>query len=795
MHYNNVPFEIDGSCNPKACVVGKTYRFTLLTDRIVRMEYDPEGFFEDRPSTKVINRNLPAPEYSVLDDGAILQISTKHFHLTYQYGQGKSFNENNLVIDAKNNFTHYGARWHFGAKMYGDPPRHHNLYGTARTLDRADGAVALEFGLMSTAGHSFFDDSDTAVFGEDGLFHERRANTIDVYYICGQRDYRETLKDFYAITGKPPMLPRYALGNWWSRWYPYTADGYLELFDRFEKEDLPFSMAVLDMDWHITEVDPKYGKGWTGFTWNKEYFANPAAFGKKIHAKGVHVSLNLHPADGVQGFEDAYEAMAKATGADASVEEPVRFDMTDPVFTKAYFEHLMHPLEDECVDHWWIDWQQGRSCSVKSLDPLWLLNHNHYVDNCRDGKRGLILSRYCGLGAHRYPAGFSGDTVISWESLDFQAYFTIAATNAGFPFWSHDIGGFSKGIRDPELFVRWLQLGVFSSFQRLHSTRNSFASKEPWNFAPEYQPVIGEWLRLRHQLIPYIYSETYRQHTEALPLIQPMYYAYPMADRAYSEKNQYLFGSQLMVCPITQPADEKTGMGSVKAWIPEGVWTDFFTGKTYQGHRVAVLNRPLGSYPVLAKAGAIVPTAVHKVGSNDTSNPEELEVFVFPGADGRYDLFEDDGLTDGYKTGEACVTTFEYNCEDQLFTIKTTGDRTCIPAKRKYTIVFRGFDSFQTQNAKDVCYDQETRSLRVCLDCNDTSEEITLKISGAAMEKNTDSHKRVLEFLRFAKINIDLKRKIDGMLCSGQSVPSILEELHAEQTDRRLMEVLTELLT
>lgn len=789
MQYENMPFSMDGSCRKEACVVGDQFRFTLLTERILRMEYDPEGIFEDRPSQTVICRNLPTPEYSVRDSGTCLEIDTKHYRLIYYYSHEKKFNANNLIIDAKNNFTNYGARWHFGTKVFGDPPRHNNLYGTARTLDKADGAVKLEHGLMDTSGRSFFDDSETAVFQPDGQLCPRRPGTLDVYYVCCQRDYGQTLKDFYAITGRPPMLPRYALGNWWSRWYPYTADSYLALFDRFRQEDLPFSMAVLDMDWHITEVDPKYGKGWTGFTWNKTMFPDPKDFAKKLHAKGARISLNLHPADGVQGFEDAYESMAKATGADASKEEPVIFDMTDPVFTKAYFEHLMHPLEENGVDHWWIDWQQGRRCAVPGMDPLWLLNHHHYVDNCRDGKRGLILSRYCGLGGHRYPAGFSGDTVVSWNSLDFQAYFTATAANAGFCFWSHDIGGFMRGVRDPELFVRWLQLGVFSSFQRLHSTRNEFASKEPWNYHPNYQPAIGKWLRLRHQMIPYLYAETYRQHTDMVPMIRPVYYDYPMEDRAYSEKNQYMFGSQLMVCPITAPADKSTGMGSVKAWIPEGIWTDLFTGKTYRGKRVAVLNRPVEQYPVLAKAGAIVPMAVHRAGSNDTGNPQKLAVFVFPGADGEYVLFEDDGLTDAYKEGKACFTTFTYKEAEGTFSIRVQGDTSCIPADRSYEITFRGFAPLAVSGGEVKDYDPLTRSTTVLV----SSLAADMKLSRGSGTEMTVAQ-NVRQFLQFAQVDITVKKQIMDRLSQNCDPQVLLEELRADRQDARLIEVLTEIL-
>ena len=782
--YQHTPFTLDGTCRPEACVRGDVYRFTVLTGHILRLEYDPEGIFEDRPSQTVVCRNLPVPEFSVRDDGKKLEIDTKNYHLIYYYSYEKKFNANNLIIDAKNNLTNYGARWHFG-----DPPRHNNLFGTARTLDKAEGSVPLSHGLMDRGGRSFFDDSETALFEPDGTFASRRPGTLDVYYVCCHDEYTETLKEFYTLAGPPPMLPRYALGNWWSRWYPYTEESYLSLFDRFQKEDYPFSMAVLDMDWHVTEVDPKYGKGWTGFTWDKTKFPDPKAFAEALHGKGAHLSLNLHPADGVQGCENAYETMANAMGIDPASDQPVVFDMTNPTFTKAYFEHLMHPLEKDGVDHWWIDWQQGRKCAVPGLDPLWLLNHHHYVDNCRDGKRGLILSRYCGLGGHRYPAGFSGDTVVSWKSLSFQAYFTATAANVGFCFWSHDIGGFMFGVRDPELFVRWLQLGVLSPFNRLHSHKNEFASKEPWNYHPNYTAAIGTWLRLRHRLIPYLYSETYRQHKDLIPVIRPMYYDYPKDNRAYSQRNQYLFGSQLMVCPITAPADPITGMGSVKAWIPEGVWTDFFTGKTYKGRRVTVLNRPIESCPVLAKAGAIVPTALYPKGDNGTENPAEAEILVFPGADGTYTLFEDDGISNGYREGKACLTTFTYKESQGLFTVRTEGDLSCIPASRVYRITFRGFAPLNVCGGQEVSYDRATRSTTVTV--RSLNADLTLSPAQAEEESAVEQARN---FLRFAKVDITAKQKMMEAISAADDPVFALDEFRADRQDSRVIEVLSEIL-
>ena len=126
-------------------------------------------------------------------------------------------------------------------------------------------------------------------------------------------------------------------------------------------------------------------------------------------------------------------------GIDPASEIAVQFDPADPHFMEVYLKDLHHPLEEEGVDFWWIDWQQGTVTKVPGLDPLWMLNHYHYLDSSWKGNRSLTFSRYAGVGSHRYPVGFSGDTVISWESLAFQPYFTNTASNVGYGWWSHDI--------------------------------------------------------------------------------------------------------------------------------------------------------------------------------------------------------------------------------------------------------------------------------------------------------------------------------------------------------------------
>ena len=236
--------------------------------------------------------------------------------------------------------------------------------------------------------------------------YPRDEGAIDLYYFGYGHDYQLCLKDYYCLTGKTPMLPRYALGNWWSRYYPYEQDEYVALMEKFENLNIPFSVAVLDMDWHITKVDSKYGRGWTGYTWNETLFPDHKGMIEWLHDHNMRVTLNLHPADGVKGYEKQYAVMAEKLGINPETEQPIPFDFGNVEFIKAYFEYLHHPLEQEGVDFWWIDWQSGGVSAIKGMDPLWLLNHYHMLDINRNKKEGIILSRYAGPGSHRYPIGF-----------------------------------------------------------------------------------------------------------------------------------------------------------------------------------------------------------------------------------------------------------------------------------------------------------------------------------------------------------------------------------------------------
>ena len=435
-------------------------------------------------------------------------------------------------------------------------------------------------------------------------------------------------------------------------------------------------------------------------------------------------------------------------------------------------------MEQKGVDFWWMDWQQGTLTKLAGLDPLWWLNHLHFLDRGRDGtKRPFVFSRWAGLGNQRYPIGFSGDTVVSWASLRFQPYFTATAANVGFGWWSHDIGGHMRGMEDPELYARWVQLGVFSPILRLHSTNNPFHDRRPWAHGEDVLRVVREAMQLRHALIPYLYTMAWRAHQESIPLVSPMYHVHPEAQEAYCCPNQYYFGSELLVAPYVQKAGAETGMSRQVVWLPDGDWYDFFSGEHYAGGCWRALYGQAGDIPVFARAGAIVPLGPRK-GWGGIDTPHELELHVFAGAGNAFTLYEDDGDSTAYQQGAYCRTTFEQIWRDdrlELIIHPAEGDANQVPARRTYTLVIHGVtraDKLIAQvNSADVSlemsYDAsgETLTCRgLALTAHDQAT-VTLTVdSGSLLARRDRTQEKALAMLRSFNLESRAKEGISRQL-------------------------------
>jgi alpha-glucosidase (family GH31 glycosyl hydrolase) len=332
----------DPIASPEAIVATGNVRFTVLASRLIRLEYSRDGIFEDRPSQPFWYRKQPVPAFKKSISDKMIEIESDDLHLRYRLSRF-GFTRWTLSITLKQT----GVTW-----RYGDSSRRAgNLKGTARTLDGDFGNTRLEDGLLSRAGWSLVDDSRSLVFNEKGWLEPRTREENDLYFFGYGTDAAACLHDFTRIAGPIPMIPRYILGNWWSRYWEYSQDELQSLMEEFRSRDIPLSVCIVDMDWHLTKTGNK-SDGWTGYTWNRELFPDPPGFIRWLHEQGLQSALNLHPARGIHPHEEQYEAMAKWMGVDPSSKEPIAFEATDPRFVEGYFDILHHPYEEMGVDFW-----------------------------------------------------------------------------------------------------------------------------------------------------------------------------------------------------------------------------------------------------------------------------------------------------------------------------------------------------------------------------------------------------------------------------------------------------------
>jgi alpha-glucosidase (family GH31 glycosyl hydrolase) len=709
------PGRYDPVADPRAVVNTGHARFTILTPRLIRMEWAADGKFEDNASLVFLNRRLPVPEFTreSAPDGGRTVIQTSVLKLVYTPGKpdGK-FAPDSLSIT----FSLNGKEvvWKPGMADTG------NLLGTTRTLDRVQGSdVQLEPGLISRDGWTVVDDSTRQLFDSDDFSFTagerspwpwvtaRPAGERQDWYFFGYgHDYKRALYDFTRVAGKIPLPPRFAFGTWWSRYWAYTDQQFNQLIQGFHQHDTPLDVLVIDIDWHPTfnEVAGNSAQdasghrlGWTGYSWNKLLFPDPDRFLAGIHAQGLKATVNIHPASGVQPWEDHYPEMARAMGIDPASKQYVPFDITEKKFATNYMNDLIHPLEQQGVNFFWLDWQQEDATKIAGLNPTWWLNYVFFTDQQRQGKRALLFHRWGGLGNHRYQIGFSGDTISVWDSLAFQPYFTATAANVGYAYWSHDIGGHMPGAIEPELYLRWIQWGSLSPILRTHTTKNPDAERRIWAYPEPYSDLMRESFARRYALQPYIYTEARKTYDTGLALLHPLYYDWPDAPQAYAAKNEYMFGDSMLADPVTQPVAKDSQLAKIPVWLPPGDWFERDSGASFRGPITVERDFSISQIPLYVKGGSIIP--MQPPMSYTGEKPvDPLILAVFPlqnGQASKYRLYEDAGDTTGYEQGECAWTSIEaaLNGDGTTLTVNvapTTGHYTGTANERAYEVRLPG---------------------------------------------------------------------------------------------------------
>ena len=665
-------------------------RFTVISDGAVRMEYAPDGQFVDTKSFVAVQRAYPAADYRV-KRGAWIEIATPKMVLRYRKNSGPISASNVAVCSPMGAAVPFV--WKPGMQQKG------NLKGTYRTLDGYDGdtyvyderrpKMPIEDGLLATDGWTLIDDSDNFLFDGDKEWEwvEKRPDdgAQDWYFLAYGHDYKAALRDFTLFAGKMPLPPRYAFGYWWSRYWAYSDKELRTLVKNFRAYDIPLDVLVIDMDWHYTDGDRG---GWTGWSWNRTLFPDPAKFLRWLDGEGIRSTFNLHPADGVRCGEDSYADVARDMGIDPASKQTVPWVSSDKKFIRSIFRRILTPMERDGVDFWWLDWQQQPTDpAVEGLSNTWWLNYVFFSDMEKNRDvRPMLYHRWGGLGNHRYQIGFSGAASITWASLDFQPYFNSTASNVLYGYWSHDIGGHHMADRiDPELYIRWMQFGALSPVMRTHSAKSAGLKKEVWNFAPEHADILRSIFCYIDSVSTYIYTMARKAYDEGISLCRPMYYEWPEASEAYAFRNQYLFGDDILVAPVTAPGKE--GYATEKVWHPEGKWYEWQTGTMLDGGRTVERTFALDEYPVYVRAGAILPMYGDTV-KNLNANDEEILLTLFPGGSGEFSLYEDNGDDKRY-AAEFARTHLKSVRNGNLLTVtvgKRTGAYCGMPAERKFSV-------------------------------------------------------------------------------------------------------------
>ena len=655
--------------NPDAVVEAGKARFTVLTPEMIRIEYSPAGRFEDKATFTVLNRELPVPDFKTSKKGNTLTITTSKLKLNYRLGTdpvSSPSSPENLNITMSVNGEQ--VEWYPGKSDS------LNLRGTYRTLDRNHGdqfRPLLEQGLVSRSGWAVVDDSprfrrcdgsrSLALMphqdGIDWVCERADSAATDIYFLGYGHEYKRALKDYTAIAGKIPLPPDYVFGYWYSKYEDYTAEDFRNIVKALKDNDINTDVLILDMDWHWNgSKETSGGRGrWTGWSWNTNLIPDPQALLDDIHDAGLHISLNLHPAQGVYSDEDCFAGIARDMGLDKDTVKSIPWQLEHTGFKKAFFSHFIRPMEKMGVDFWWLDWQQHlTSPYVDGLGETFWCNHVFYNDMKanRPDRRPMIFHRWGGLGSHRYQIGFSGDTFINYASLAFQPYFTATASNVCYGYWGHDIGGHmydsSYPVNDPELLLRWFQFGVFTPIFRSHAAIGTWINRQIWTYDNFSQ--LNATVKLRYALFPYIYTMARKSYDTGVGICRPMYYEYPECDEAYAFESQYFFGDDIMVAPVVEPS--ANGISSKRIWFPEGNWWSVADNRLIKGNSIQTLDFTLDQIPYFYREGAVIVNNPPEVKST-TERPEKLIVNIVAGQDGETTLYEDAGDSNDYDTNFA----------------------------------------------------------------------------------------------------------------------------------------------
>jgi alpha-glucosidase len=643
---------------------GKASPRTLVIDP----SFQPIGIDKVRVDRNGAAQTLSSPEMRVVvDDGPEFSVQVQDARAKTlvtvkrdpQPGRGQQRRGTVIIHDQNENLYGFHALgWHDS-----DPGILRNLGGTVAAGFQGDGGAPFFF----TTKYGVLVDSDGGSFQTvDDTIRFQRGSRPDAEYFVIVGPPMKTMAGVAMLTGRPPMPPKWTLGFLNSQWGS-TEEEWRKITETYEQKSIPVSGYILDYDWKAWGEDD-YGE-WRWNSTSGEGNVSPnkfpdgasGKFASDLLAHGIHLAGILKPRVIVNRPDgQPTKASAYATEHNFWYPDEVRdtdpfsrrvignIDFGNPDARKWYWEHL-EPAFRSGITAWWNDEadQHGNT----------LFNNFQFLNMGRmlyEGQRSISnervwsINRNYYLGAIRYGyAEWSGDITTGFQSMAYQRRRMVATVNLGESAWSMDIGGF-VGHPAPENYARWVEFGAFVPIFRLHGGNNE--KRQPWVYGPIAESAARKAVRLRYDLMPYIYSNARVAYETGIGIVRPLFWEFPDEENCSTETRAWMFGDALLVSPIAE-----RNVTLHKFYLPPGTWFDYFSGKPVEGGREMAISPDTNAWqdiPLYVRAGSILATQPTEHGNElRPATPLVLDVFPSPVRTAKFLAYDDDGHSYDYEKG------------------------------------------------------------------------------------------------------------------------------------------------
>ncbi|MEO0899447.1 MAG: glycoside hydrolase family 31 protein [Bacteroidota bacterium] len=687
---------------------------SIYAANILRFRFSPEGRFEDDFSYAIAHKGpIAAPEiyYAAREVSDEIEIVTPELRLSISKTLHiRIFDqEGNLINEDERGFYWEPSQQFGGNSVFcnkriqkeecffglGDKPNNLNIrgmrfetwgsdaYGFERTSDPLYKNIPFFLGLHAEKAYGiFFDNTFRTVFDfgysrGDVCSFSAPGGEMNYYFIFGPSLTRVT-EGYSFLTGTPDMPPRWALGYHQSKWSYAPEENVRDLARQLRDHEIPCDAIHLDIE---------YMEGFRCFTWDKTKFPDPKQLTSDLEEDGFKTVLILDPGikidPGYKLYESGLEKDVFCRRGDGPLMKGEVWpgDCHFPDFTRAdvrdwWIEQFDPYIEESGVRGIWNDMNEpavlevgtfpmdtrhdydGHPCSHRKAHNVYGMQMSrasyHGLKKALDPLRIFMLTRSGYSGFHRYAATWTGDNLSTWEHLWMANIQVQRLSVSGVSFAGSDVGGFI-GKGSGELLVRWMQLGAFHPFFRNHSS-GDHGNQEPWVFGEPYTSAIRSAIQLRYKLLPYLYTQFWKNHTFGTPIVQPLSFLAQDDQETHYRMEEFGLGRDLLVCPINSE-----GAKGRRIYLPEGYWYNFWTDEVVEGKQEVWVESALDTFPLFVKAGAIIP--LQEVMNYVDERPLthiELHIYIGPGSY-TSQLYEDAGEYGDYKDGATRIRSFSIN--------------------------------------------------------------------------------------------------------------------------------------